>query len=77
MFEQARPGATRAGDRESARRIAAIGRPELSVRTKAAGGDDETNDGLNNAEPIGLALIELSLSERAATRASRRATTLT
>ena len=60
MFEQARPGATRAGDRESARRIAAIGRPELSVRTKAAGDDDETNDGLNNAEPIiGLALIEL------------------
>ena len=62
MFEQARHDEARARQREGGvgQRVSAsrhgIGQPELSVRTKVAGGDDETNDGLNNAEPIGLAL---------------------
>ena len=33
-----------------------IGRPELSVRAMATGGHHEDTNGLNNAEPIGLAL---------------------
>ena len=63
MFEQARrdeASRTRVRDCGVGQRVSAsrcgIGQPELSVRTKVAGGDDETNNGLNNAEPIGLAL---------------------